>query len=46
MELTHLEELKYIVPDIIINELGVESAEVGVIHIFEYQARCFALHHE
>lgn len=41
----YLEELKYVIPDIIIDEFRVEAAEVGIVHVFEYQARRFALYH-
>jgi hypothetical protein len=44
-KITYLEELKYIIPDIEITKPGVEGAEIGIIHVFKYQARCFALHY-
>lgn len=38
-----LEELKDVVPDVEVVELGVEAAEVGIVDILEDQRRCLAL---
>lgn len=40
---TYLKELKYIVTDIVIDEFRIEAPEIGIIHVFKYQAGCFAL---
>ena len=39
----YLEKFINIEANIIVNELGVEGAEVGVINVFKDQGRCFAL---
>lgn len=38
-----LEELKDVIPDVEVVELGVEAAEVGVVDVLEDQRRCLAL---
>jgi hypothetical protein len=42
-EIEGLEQLKDVEAHVKVLELGVETAEVGVIDILEYERRCFAL---
>jgi hypothetical protein len=39
----HLEQLKYVVSNIDIGELGVQASEVGVVDVFEDEGGGFAL---
>lgn len=43
-EVESLEQLKDVVPDINVVELGVEAPEIGVVDILEDQRRCLTLH--
>lgn len=43
-EVECLEEFEDVVSHVQVVELGIERAEVGVVDIFEYEGRCFALH--
>ena len=39
--MSHLEELKYIVPRIVVGELGVKNLEVHIVHVFGDQTGDF-----
>lgn len=42
----YLEQFKYVISNIVINEFGVEASEVGIIDVFSYEAGRFALRTE
>lgn len=42
-EVKSLEEFENIIPDIIVDEARIESAEVGIVDIFKYETGSFAL---
>jgi hypothetical protein len=43
-EYAYLEELEYVIPDIVVHEFGVKTSEIGVVDVFEDQTRRFTLH--
>ncbi len=43
---SYLQELKDIIPNIVVDEFWVEGSKVGVINVFEDKGWCFALHQE
>jgi len=42
----YLQELKYVISDIVVDEFWVERSEICVIDVFEDKGGCFALHQE
>jgi hypothetical protein len=38
-----LEQLVNVVPHVVVLKLWVQASEIGVVHVFEYQRRGFAL---
>jgi hypothetical protein len=42
-EIQRLQQLKYVVSDIVVLEFWVQAPEVGIVNIFEDQRGCFTL---